>query len=141
MEKRLYKSRENRALCGVCGGIGEYFNIDPVIIRLLVVVFTLCGGAGLIGYIIAAIIIPEKDKTADPESFREKYSGQEADEYNDFPEQKKSGRSGTLTLGIILLALGAFVGFRAFAPWIPEELILAVLLIALGIYFVIRRSN
>jgi len=40
MERRLYKSRESRALCGVCGGIGEYFNIDPVIVRLLVVVFT-----------------------------------------------------------------------------------------------------
>ncbi|MDE6904034.1 MAG: PspC domain-containing protein [Lachnospiraceae bacterium] len=58
--KRLYKSRTNRVLCGVCGGIGEYFNIDPVIIRLLLVVLCCAGGSGVIGYIIAAIIIPEQ---------------------------------------------------------------------------------
>lgn len=58
--KRLYKSRENRVLCRVCGGIGEYFNIDPVIIRLLLVVLCCAGGSGILGYIIAAIIIPEQ---------------------------------------------------------------------------------
>ena len=45
-------------IAGVCGGIGEYFDIDPVIVRLLVVVFCLMGGTGVIAYIIAAIIIP-----------------------------------------------------------------------------------
>jgi len=58
--KRLYKSSTNRVLCGVCGGIGEYFNIDPVVIRLLLVVFSLMAGGGILAYIIAAIIIPEK---------------------------------------------------------------------------------
>lgn len=59
MEKRLYKSSTNRVLCGVCGGIGEYLNIDPTIIRLLCLLL-ICGwGSGLIIYIIAAIIIPE----------------------------------------------------------------------------------
>ena len=58
--KRLYKSSVNYMLCGVCGGIGEYFNIDPVVIRLLWVVFCCLGGSGIIAYIIAAIIIPSK---------------------------------------------------------------------------------
>lgn len=58
--KRLTKSDDNRVLCGVCGGIGEYFNIDPVVIRLLWVVFCCLGGSGIIAYIIAAIIIPSK---------------------------------------------------------------------------------
>lgn len=58
--KRLYKSSTNRVLCGVCGGIGEYFNIDPVIIRLLLVVLCCAGGSGILVYIIAAIIIPEQ---------------------------------------------------------------------------------
>ena len=62
MEKRLYKSTTNRVLCGVCGGIGEYFNIDPTIIRLLCLML-ICGwGSGLLGYLIAAIIIPESPK-------------------------------------------------------------------------------
>lgn len=58
MEKRLYKSNENKMLDGVCGGIAEYFNIDPTLIRLAWVVFCALGGSGIIAYIIAAIIIP-----------------------------------------------------------------------------------
>ncbi len=57
--KRLYKSTNNRVLCGVCGGIGEYFNIDPTIIRLLWVLIA-CTGTGVVAYIIAAIIMPEQ---------------------------------------------------------------------------------
>lgn len=59
VEKRLYRSRENKMLCGVCGGIGEYFNIDATLIRLLFVLFG-CTGSGIVAYIIAAIIIPDK---------------------------------------------------------------------------------
>ena len=58
MEKRLYKSNENKMLDGVCGGIAEYFNVDPTLIRLAWVVFCALGGSGIIAYIIAAIIIP-----------------------------------------------------------------------------------
>ena len=57
MEKRLYKSRRNRTICGVCGGIGEYLNVDPVIIRILWVIFTFAGGAGILAYIICALIM------------------------------------------------------------------------------------
>jgi len=57
-EKRLYRSRESRMLCGVCGAIAEYFNIDPTLIRLLFVLFGL-SGSGILAYIIAAIIIPD----------------------------------------------------------------------------------
>ena len=60
MEKRLYRNTSDQMLAGVCSGIGEYFNIDPTLIRLGWVVFSLAGGSGLLAYIIAAIIIPEK---------------------------------------------------------------------------------
>ena len=65
MEKRLYKSNRNRVLCGVCGGLGEYFNVDPVIVRVLWVLFTFAGGAGILAYIICAIIMTKDpyDKT------------------------------------------------------------------------------
>lgn len=62
MNKKLYRSRDNRTICGVCGGIGEYFNIDPTIIRLAWVAFCAIGGSGFIAYIIAALIIPECDE-------------------------------------------------------------------------------
>lgn len=58
--RKLFKSSTNRMLCGVCGGIGEYFNIDPTVIRILWIVFSLLGGSGILAYIIAAIIIPEQ---------------------------------------------------------------------------------
>lgn len=57
--KRLYKSRSNRVICGVCGGIGEYFNIDPTLVHLLCVLLG-CTSTGLIIYIVAAIIIPDE---------------------------------------------------------------------------------
>ena len=57
--KKLYKSSVNRMLCGVCGGIAEYFDIDPTLVRLVWVIITLMGGAGILAYIIAAIIIPD----------------------------------------------------------------------------------
>lgn len=56
--KRLYKSKTNRVLCGVCGGLGEYLNVDPTIIRLLLVLLA-CTSTGIIAYIVAAIIMPE----------------------------------------------------------------------------------
>lgn len=58
MQKKLYKSSENRMICGVCGGIGEYFNIDPTVVRLAWAIFCLLGGSGVLAYILAAIIIP-----------------------------------------------------------------------------------
>lgn len=58
MEKRLYKSKINKKLDGVCGGIAEYFDIDPTLIRLLWVLATVFFGSGLLAYIIAAFIMP-----------------------------------------------------------------------------------
>lgn len=57
-DKRLYRSDSNKMLAGVCGGIGEYFNIDPTLVRLGWVVFSAVG-AGVLAYIVAAIIIPK----------------------------------------------------------------------------------
>ncbi len=63
MEKKLYRSNNNKKLAGVCGGIGEYFAIDPTLIRLAWVFLSLFAGAGLIAYIIAALIIPQNPNT------------------------------------------------------------------------------
>ena len=60
MNKKLYKSNTNKMLEGVCGGIAEYFGVDPTIVRLAWVVFCALGGSGILAYIIAAIIIPSR---------------------------------------------------------------------------------
>ena len=59
MNKKLYRSNTNKMICGVCGGVGEYFNIDPTIIRLLFVLLG-CTTTGIIVYLVAAIIMPEE---------------------------------------------------------------------------------
>ena len=56
-KKHLYKSKRYRTICCVCGGIGEYLDVDPVFIRILWVLFTFMGGAGIIAYIICALIM------------------------------------------------------------------------------------
>ena len=62
MKKRLYKIEEGKKLCGVCGGIAEYFDIDPTIVRLLWVILIFCAGTGILAYFIAAIIMPNKNE-------------------------------------------------------------------------------
>lgn len=62
MNKRLYRVEDGKMLCGVCGGIAEYFNVDPTLIRLGFALFCLAGGSGILAYIIAAIIMPTKSQ-------------------------------------------------------------------------------
>ena len=59
-KKKLYRSRENRMIAGVCGGLGEYFEIDPTLVRLAVVFFSLWWGGGILLYLLAWFIIPEE---------------------------------------------------------------------------------
>ena len=58
--KRLYRSRSNRMLTGVCGGIAEYFDIDPTIIRVIFVILACFAGGGILAYLIASLIIPSE---------------------------------------------------------------------------------
>ncbi len=60
MRKRLYRVEQGKMLCGVCGGIAEYFDLDPLLVRLGWIVFCALGGSGVLAYIIAAIVIPTK---------------------------------------------------------------------------------
>ncbi|MBN2612779.1 MAG: PspC domain-containing protein [Bacteroidales bacterium] len=62
--KRIYRDPDNRVLGGVCAGLGAYFNIDPVIFRIIIVILTPFGGAGLLIYIVLWIIIPDAVTTA-----------------------------------------------------------------------------
>ena len=60
MAKRLYKIDQGKKIDGVCGGIAEYFGIDPTLVRLAWILFTACAGGGIFAYIIAAVVMPRK---------------------------------------------------------------------------------
>ncbi|MBI4809917.1 MAG: PspC domain-containing protein [Ignavibacteriales bacterium] len=91
--RRLYKSRRNKVIDGVCGGIAEYFDVDPTIVRLLWVLLTLMGGSGFILYIIAMIIMPvNPDHLVAPQSTTN----------NGSPDKRRF-------FGVMLILVGAFI--------------------------------
>ena len=63
--KKLCKSNTNKKICGVCGGIAEYLNADPTLIRLVFVIVALAAGSGILAYFLAALIMPEAQEAAE----------------------------------------------------------------------------
>jgi len=125
MERRIYRSRKNRMIAGVCGGIAEYLNIDPAIVRLIMALLVLANGLGIILYILAVIIIPEK-----PE------------ETGDVSSSPYVETHSPVTLGVILIIIGIVaIIWSAGIPWLhmvsPGVFIGVVVLLA-GLYFLIR---
>ena len=62
MYKKLYRSETDKKIAGVCGGLAEYLNVDPTIIRLIWALVSLWGGAGIVGYVVAAVVIPVRSE-------------------------------------------------------------------------------
>lgn len=112
---RLRRSPDDKVFGGVCGGLGEYFGIDPVWFRVAFVALVFAGaGGGLILYIIAMIAIPEREEGEPPA-----------------PSTKLSGTQGTVIVGAVLIAIGAIALLNLAIPWI-ENLFWPGVLIALG---------
>ena len=60
MEKKLYKINEGKMLDGVCGGVAEYLKVDPTVVRVIWAILSVWGGAGILAYIVCALIMPRK---------------------------------------------------------------------------------
>jgi phage shock protein C len=60
MSKKLTRSKKERKIFGVCGGIAEYFDVDPTLMRVIWIVFCCLGGSGIVAYLLAALIMPEE---------------------------------------------------------------------------------
>jgi len=156
MTNKLYRSRKNCVIGGVCGGIGEYFDIDPIIIRLLLILFFFMDGAGLIAYLIAWIIIPKnphgdinhnskyEKETIDLEKNinKDAEKKQTVDEYLSSEENSRhSAKNRHVFLGLIFIILGLiFLGTTLF-PWLTLVAWVTywpVLLIIAGLVIMIR---
>ncbi len=131
---RLYKSTTDKVFDGVCGGIGEYFNIDPVIIRLLWVVMVLFGGTGVITYLIAMLIIPRQPESP-PETEPVKVK----------TESYSNRFWGVLLVmaGLLLLLgfIGPIGGLFAGAALIMSSVLWPLLIIVLGLYLFFSESS
>jgi phage shock protein C len=103
--RRLYRSRKSKVIAGVCGGIAEYFGVDPVLVRIIAILFLFAGGAALIAYIVGIIIIPRAPEQA--------YTvGEPSPPAASHERAEDFGRTGTLIVGIILTLVGINLLFR-----------------------------
>ena len=146
--KPLYRSCKNRILAGVAGGIGDYFNIDAVLVRLIFVLLTIPGGAGIIIYIIAWIIIPE-----DPACASGKTGAEEINEKaNQFAEDiKKNVKSierdpdgrlpGRVIAGLAVMAIGILFLLQTVFNFNAWSLFWPTILIIIGLALIFRSRE
>ena len=138
MRDRLYRSRRVKVLGGVAGGLAQYFNIDPIIIRILFVVFTLMHGMGLVLYIILWIVVPEEPfELAYPiKNDETKTEGQSTEtssvNFDGVPAEVKKNGSGRVIAGIILIALGVIFFADRFIPTFDFRDIVPIAFVLLG---------
>ena len=132
MDKKLKRSSTDRIIAGVCGGVGEYFNIDPVIIRIIWVLLSFMpGGPGFLAYLICALIIPEDDGVI----------------YQNDDNRSKINTSNTpIFLGIALVIVGGIMLAKVIWPQFAFEFMnfgkyWPILLIIFGIYIIVNQSK
>ncbi len=151
MAKQIYKSKENRVIAGVAGGIAEYFDIDPVIVRLIFVLFTVFPPyAGLILYIIAAIIMPDRKNANHKQAKIEDKIKSVADDFKESAQNvaekvrenvKDERQKNQALLGLVLIVLGLLFLLNQFNPWISLSRVWPLLLVVLGIVIITPRRN
>jgi phage shock protein C len=138
--KKIYRSEKNKIIFGVCGGLAEYFEVDPLLIRIFFVLFSLSGGTGIFLYIILAILMPkENDKTEinkdNLEVEAKKRTKQLAKELKENNSWIKDARN---ILGLFIILIGLNMLFSNLFninifSWISWGIIWAVIIIFIGI--------
>ena len=128
---KLYRSRKIRIIAGVAGGLAEYFEVDVTLVRLLWVLAVFAGGAGVLAYIVAAIIIPEeKDAPGYPTA--------EQGETVATPEKSLRRERTRRNAGLLLIGLGIVLLAHELLPWDLMRYSWPLLLIALGFFIIFR---
>lgn len=123
MEKKLYRSRANSMIAGVCGGLGEYLNVDPTIIRVVAVLLIFAKGIGLLAYLIGWIIIPRRS-----EMEAEAVTSQEP-EYSRFLP------------GLALIVIGLVFLLNNLVPWFGFGYLWPLVLIVLGVALLLKSQK
>ena len=152
MYKKLYRSVTDKMVGGVCGGLAEYFDIDPVIVRLIFVLAVIFGGSGILAYIILWIIIPEKpyiitpfnptQQTPNPtgeNSAEEKKS--ENNQFNMNFQFQKPASNKSIYAGAFLILLGGIFLLDNFIPHFHFGDFWPLILIGLGLAIILNGRN
>jgi phage shock protein C len=145
MGKELLRSIENKMIAGVCGGIGEYFSVDPTIIRIIWAAVTLAFlPGGVAAYIVAIIVMPERKN----DNFRTDCSTDSRTDCKDMPEntEKITGQAGfdsqrtRIVMGSILICFGALFFLKEFF-YFDVRYMWPIIFIAAGIYIILRGGR
>lgn len=139
-ESRLYRSQSDQMIGGVCGGLGNYLNVDPILFRVLFVLALILGGSGLLVYIVLWIAIPEEQLEMNHNLNEETMSDtnkQTESGYNqgDNP-QKQQKNDGNLWGGLILITLGGIFLIDRFVPRIDFGDLWPLILIVVGVILI-----
>ena len=121
--RQLRRSRQDKVLAGVCGGLARYLGIDPVVIRILMVVL-IFAGVGVVAYIVAWIVIPEAAE-GEPEC----------------PADAQTRHGTAVALGAGLIALGGLLLLRGLVPWFHSDMFWPVLVVAGGLLLLLISAR
>ena len=140
---RLYRSKTDRVIAGIAGGLGGYFHIDPTIIRLVFVLITIFGGSGILIYLILWLIIPNENANTDTEdTLRE--NAQEmrlrASELTQNLRIEKGQTDTKFWLAIIIIAFGLMFLLNNFGLTIGIGRLWPLVLVILGLFILLRKS-
>lgn len=137
--KKLIRSKKDRIIAGVCGGLGEYLDIDAVFFRLAFILLTLAGGSGILIYIIMFVIIPEEGEEPKPLDSKE-YKESREKEVKEITS-KHSGK-GKMIAGCVLILLGmAFLTESYLPESFDFEKLWPLILIVIGIAVLVKKSK
>jgi len=140
--RKLYRSSTDRYIAGVCGGLGEFFNVDPLVFRLIFLLLLFFGGGGLLLYIILWILMPEREEKR-AKKLNENIK-QGANKMAEEIKQKSSGKgNGRVLVGTIILVLGLIFLSREFFPFlnIGMDKLWPLIVIAIGVSILVKSSE
>jgi phage shock protein C len=152
MYKKLYRSVTDKMLGGVCGGLAEYFAIDPVIVRLVFVLAVVFGGSGIFAYIILWIIIPQKPYIITPFNYEQTKQESNSEQNNDEKKNdntsfnmnmpnEKTHNNRSIYAGAFLIFLGGIFLLDNFVPHFHFGDFWPLVLIALGFAIILNSRN
>jgi phage shock protein C len=139
--RKIYRSKEDRMIGGVCGGIAEYANIDTVWVRLIAVLLIFFDGVGILIYIILWILIPDNPYQEFPDK-KKGNSNKDSKESNHeqyVKKERKSKDSGSLIIGGLLIIIGLLFFLRQFFSWVSFNYMWPLILIGVGLVLLMRR--
>lgn len=143
--KKLYRSANDRIIAGVCGGLGKYFSIDPVIFRILFVLLTLLHGAGIIIYIIMIIVIRRENdpRITDNDTIKEGIQdlGKETKEFVNNVRNRSWLSQRRNVIGLIIVLIGFIALASNYFPmaWLDFRMIIIAGIILLGLYIIFKK--